>query len=263
MCAPDLGEEGWKKMEKWEDLPVNWPEHFDNTVFLLNNRILRALDHTPNELFFGMVINTAATGIETAARDISLDDIEAQQVYTQQQRFDGHARAVAHGVARKKAFDKKVLNSSAGEVVFEAGDLVQVLDPKFKKMFLNTKKILPEWSGAFRVKECLLNSYIIETIYGQELDGKYNARRLRPLKAPAGSSLKAYEMARKAEQKERLDGRAEDEEDTDEAEEEDDEEDEGWEDEEAEGSTIGARLRARRAVTRATRTLPQGGGQMR
>jgi hypothetical protein len=169
-------------------------------------------------------------------------------------------------------------------VVFEAGDLVQVLDPKFKKTFLTTKKILPEWSGAFRVKERLLNSYIIETIYGQELDGKYNARRLRPLKAPVGSSLEAFEIARKAglEPKEGLDGRAagvvvgdeaqsrheedepnEDEEDTDEDDEEDDEESEGWEDEETEDSTIGARLRARRAVTKATRTLPQGGGQMR
>jgi transposase InsO family protein len=167
MCAPDLGEEWWKMIEKWEDLPANWPEHFDNTIFLLNNRILRALDHTPNKLFFGMVINTTATGMDTAAHNISLDDIEAQQAYVQQQRFDCHARAVVHGAARKKVFDEKVLNSKEGEVV---------LDPKFKKMFLATKKILPEWSGAFRVKEHLLNSYIIETIYEQELDEKYNTR---------------------------------------------------------------------------------------
>jgi hypothetical protein len=206
MCALDLGEEGWKMMEKWEDLPANWPEHFDNTIFLLNNHILRALDHTPNKLFFGMVINTTATGMETAARDISLDDIEAQQAYVQQQRFDGHVRAVA----QKKAFDKKVLSSKAGEVVFKAGDLVQVLDPKFKKMFFTMKKILSEWSGTFRVKENLLNSYTIETIYGQELDRKYSARRLQPLKAPAGSSLEAFEIARKAglEPREGLDGRA-------------------------------------------------------
>jgi hypothetical protein len=52
--------------------------------------------------------------------------------------------------------------------------------------------------GAFRVKERLLNSYIIETIYGNELAGEYNARRLRPLKALKGSSLEAYEAARRA-----------------------------------------------------------------
>jgi hypothetical protein len=63
-----------------------------------------------------------------------------------------------------------------GEVIYKLGDLVQVLDPKFKKTYLTMKKILPEWSGALRVKERILNSYIIETIYGQELEGKYNAR---------------------------------------------------------------------------------------
>ncbi|KAJ6522848.1 hypothetical protein B0H10DRAFT_1642305, partial [Mycena sp. CBHHK59/15] len=83
----------------------------------------------------------------------TLDDIDIQQTYAGQQRFDGYARAVKHGVARKAAFDRRVLDSKAGEVVFAPGDLVQVLDPKYKKTFLTSKKILPEWSGAFRVKE--------------------------------------------------------------------------------------------------------------
>jgi hypothetical protein len=106
---------------------------------------------------------------------------------------------------------------------------------------------------------------------------------LLPLKAPAGSSLEAFEIARKAELEpmDGLEDRAadgavgdkaqssrekdepnEDEEETDKDDEEEDEEGEGWEDDETEGSTIGAWLRARRAVTRATRTLLQGGGQM-
>jgi hypothetical protein len=85
-----------------------------------------------------------------------------------------------------------VLDSKAGEVIFEAGNLVQVLDPKDKKTFLTSKKILPEWLGTFRVKERLLNSYVIETIYGQELDGEYNLRRLQPLQVPKGSSVEAY-----------------------------------------------------------------------
>jgi hypothetical protein len=133
------------------------------------------LDHTPNELFFAMVINTAETGVEVASAAISMDDIDVQQAYAGQQRFDGYTRAVKHGVARKAAFDRRVLDSAVGEVIFKAGDLVQVLDPKYKKTFLTSKKILPEWSGAFRVKERLLNSYIIETIYEQELDGEYNS----------------------------------------------------------------------------------------
>jgi hypothetical protein len=67
LCVPDLGEEGWRKIEKWEHLPANWPDHIDNATFLLNNRILRALNHTPNELFFGIVINPTETGVEAAS----------------------------------------------------------------------------------------------------------------------------------------------------------------------------------------------------
>ncbi|KAJ7216102.1 hypothetical protein GGX14DRAFT_359255, partial [Mycena pura] len=101
----------------------------------------------------------------------TIDDIDIQQAYAGQQHFDGYARAVKHGVARKATFDQRILDSKEGDVIFAPGDLVQDLDPKYKKTFLTSKKILPEWSGAFRVKERLLNSYIIETIYGQELDG--------------------------------------------------------------------------------------------
>jgi hypothetical protein len=287
LCAPDLGEEGWKKIEDWEHLPANWPDHFDNAIFLLNNRILRALDHTPNELFFAMVINTAETGVETASAEIMLDDIDTQQTYAGQQRFDGYARAVKHGADRKAVFDRRVLGSKAGEVVFAPGDLVQVLDPKYKKTFLTSKKILPEWSGAFRVKERLLNSYIIETIYGQELDGKYSSRRLRLMKAPKGSSLEAHEASRKAgetagrspeeeslvaeepEPSREEEGAARDAEarslkskSTEEAEEDWTDEEEADE-EEVVGESIGERLRSRKVARQATRTLPRGGGQMR
>ncbi|KAJ7939532.1 hypothetical protein B0H13DRAFT_2300810 [Mycena leptocephala] len=143
LCATNLGEEGWKKIETWDDLPANWPDHFDNTIFILKNPILRALDHTPNELFFGMVINTT----ETALRRL-FSRCEARC------RTEGSVR-------------DRVAESKAVEVVFAARDLVQVLDPKSQKTFLATKKILPEWSDTFRVNERILNSYIIETIYGQ------------------------------------------------------------------------------------------------
>jgi hypothetical protein len=73
-----------------------------------------------------------------------MDDIDAQQAYTAQQRFDGFACAVKHGASRKAAFDRRILDSKAGEVVFQPGDLVQVLDPKYKKMFLTLKNILLE-----------------------------------------------------------------------------------------------------------------------
>jgi hypothetical protein len=144
LCAPDLEEEGWKTIKKWEHLPANWPDHFDNVIFLLNNRILRALDHTPNELFFAMVINTSKTGVETASAEISMADVDVQHAYATQQRFDGYAHAVKHSASRKAVFDRRVLESRGGEVLFAPGDLVQVLAPKYQKTFLTSKRILPE-----------------------------------------------------------------------------------------------------------------------
>jgi hypothetical protein len=178
------------------------------------------------------------------------------------------------------------LESKAGEVVFEASDLVQVLDPKYKKTFLTSKKILLEWSGAFRVKERLLNSYVIETIYGQELDGEYNARRLMPLQAPKGSSLKAYEAAQRtggtndeaiaaagpalleeAEPGHEEEGASRRTEETRRRKADEDEDawvdEDGDEDDEEEEESIGERVWARRSRAQATRTLPEGGGHMR
>lgn len=37
LCAPDLGEEGWRKIETWEHLLKSWLEHFNHTIFILNN----------------------------------------------------------------------------------------------------------------------------------------------------------------------------------------------------------------------------------
>jgi hypothetical protein len=286
LCLLDLGEEGWRKIEKWEHLPNNWPDHFNTVIFLLNNRILRALDHTPNELFFAMVINTVETGVEAASAAVLMDNIDIQQAYAGQEHFNGYARVVKHGVARKAMFDRRVLESSASEVIFEVGDLVQVLDPKYKKTFLTSKKILLEWSGTLRVKERLLNSYVIKTIYGQELDGEYNSRCLWPLHAPKGSSLEAYEAARRVGASneeaivavgpvllEEAEPSREEEDVSRQAEETgrrrvdkdegmwlDEDDDEDGEEEEA---LIGERIRARRARTQATRPLPGEGGHMR
>ncbi|KAJ7170458.1 hypothetical protein C8R43DRAFT_944967 [Mycena crocata] len=94
-----------------------------------------------------------------------MEDIEVQEAYTAQQHFDGYAQAVKHRVVRKAVFDRRVLNSKAGEVVFVPGE-----------------EDIPH----------------LEENPARELSGEYNSRRLQPLKAPKGSSLEAYEMARRA-----------------------------------------------------------------
>ena len=35
LCAPEVGEDGWRAME-WNNLPRTWPDHFDEAIQILN-----------------------------------------------------------------------------------------------------------------------------------------------------------------------------------------------------------------------------------
>ncbi|KIJ57710.1 hypothetical protein HYDPIDRAFT_75462, partial [Hydnomerulius pinastri MD-312] len=52
-----------------------------------------------------------------------------------------------HTVKRKTAFDRKVLRSKAGEVIFTVGELVQVYDNAQDTTLATTRKLLPRWSA--------------------------------------------------------------------------------------------------------------------
>jgi hypothetical protein len=49
------------------------------------------------------------------------------------------------------------------------------------------------WSEPHRISERLLNSYKLETLEGQPLDGEYHARRLRVFKPREGTELAAQQ----------------------------------------------------------------------
>jgi hypothetical protein len=95
MCAPDLGEDEYKRM-KATDLPNNWPDHLDAAVESLNNRILPNLRYSPNELLFGLVINTRHTESSAAASPLQETDIAVQMAYMDQLRVNSYSQIVDH-----------------------------------------------------------------------------------------------------------------------------------------------------------------------
>lgn len=110
MCAPELGEDGWADITSFETPPRNWPDHFDDALMWLNDRILPALKFSPNELFSGRVVNTARTSPETAAlAPPTDDDIHQQLAYSEQQSLDAYSHIAEHAESRKAAFDKRAL----------------------------------------------------------------------------------------------------------------------------------------------------------
>ena len=93
----------------------------------------------------------------------------------------------------KTRFDRRVLDSKEGEVIFEKGQLVQIYRNDLAKSIGTERKLTPMWSEPHRVSERILNSYKLETLNGQPLDGEYHARRLRRFIPREGTELAAQQ----------------------------------------------------------------------
>jgi hypothetical protein len=199
MCAPDLGEDEYDAMTAL-DLPKNWPDHLDAAVEHMNNRILPNLRYSPNELLLGLVINTPRTEAELAATELRPDDVTVQMAYMDQLRIDGHSQMSDHAEKRKVTFDKNVMKRAPREVVFRAGWLVQVYRSDLDYTFKTERKTEPKWSAPRRVVSRNRNSYVIETLEGLPIKGRFSSRRLRRFIPRTGTALaeaqKAIEIER-------------------------------------------------------------------
>ena len=191
MCAPDLGEDEYGPM----DVPSNWPDHLDAVVRCINDRILPNLRYTPNELLLGLVVNTKPTSIDDATTELTVEEVETQLAYVDQQRFDGYAHIVDHAQRRKTTFDKQVLKQAPREVVFQAGDLVQVYRSDLDYTFKSDRKILPKFSAPRRVVSRIQNSYQLETLEAFPIAGRFSSRRLRLFIPRTGTELEGVQAA--------------------------------------------------------------------
>ena len=143
MCAPDLGEDKYENMA----VPNNWPDHLEEAVQCINNRILPNLKYSPNELLLGIVVNTkTATPSETLAEPTGWE-VELQMAYVNNQRFDGYAQIVDHAHRQKAPFDKEVLAHPPWEVIFRAGELVQVYHSDLDFTLSTERKLLLKFSA--------------------------------------------------------------------------------------------------------------------
>ena len=188
LCAPDLDNDKLDAID-WEKLPKQWPDHLDEAVRCLNNRLLPSFKFSPKELLLGLVINTPRTPLEESCSVLRVTDVNTQSAYAAQQRLDGYSAAIVHALKRKETFDRRVTTSKAGNVVFDVGQLVQVYHSWDDFTFKSSRKLIPHWSVPRRVVEHLQNSYRLETLDGDPLPGLVHARRLRSYQPRDGSLL--------------------------------------------------------------------------
>jgi len=188
MCAPNLEEDDYTKME-WKDLLLNWPDHLETALLSLNNRILPNLKYSPNELLLGLVINTKQTPLEMATVKTTEADAILKMAYTDQHHLDGYLAIINHAHHQKMVFTKKVLAQAPKELIFKAGQLVQVYQSDLNFTFKTEHKMEPKWSAPRRVVERNQNSYKIETLESFPINGWFSSQRLQRFILRMGTAL--------------------------------------------------------------------------
>jgi hypothetical protein len=185
LCALDLGEDEYNAME----LPASWPDHLEAAVEDINNQLLPNLKFLPNELLLGLVINTKRTTLDNLEEEVSAAEVDVQLAYVEQQHMDGYDHILSHAHQRKLAFDRKLLSRAPKEVIFKAGQLVQVYQSDLDFTFKVERKMEPKWSAPRRVTSRDRNSYKLETLEGLPIGNRFSSRRLRRFIPRNGTAL--------------------------------------------------------------------------
>ena len=192
LCSPELGEDTASDT-KPEDITRAWPDHFDNAIRQLNERIILAFKFSSKEHLLGLIVNTTLTPLSTAIAEPSNSEVDVQIAYINQQHLNAADHMALHATKCKAAFDCIVKQSKAGEVVFKKDQLVQVYNSPQDNTMSTLCKLLPQWSAPCRVIECTGNSYRLATLEGFPMGGLVNARRLRRFIPRTGTALAELE----------------------------------------------------------------------
>jgi hypothetical protein len=129
----------------------------------------------------------------------SAEEVAMHLALVEQQRLDGYSAIVEHAAKRKIVFDAKLLQRAPRDIIFKTGDLVQTHATQWVRTFAAIRKLIPMWSPPRRIVARKLNSYTLETLDGEPMDGVYNARRLRMFEPREGTKLAFDELVRENE----------------------------------------------------------------
>src|ERR1700683_3083399 len=183
LCAPDLDEEPGETDPN--SIPRNWPDHLDEAVRSLNDRVIPTLNATPREILFGMALrpNNDPTPVPIPTPTTN-SDIDTHFTLSDSFRYNTHLRSITEAECRKHIF-----NSQARVPDLKIGDLTQVYDSKADFNHSTINKLAPCWSVPRIITGKYLNSFTLSTLNGILLKGLYHMRRLRPYTPLRGTTL--------------------------------------------------------------------------
>jgi transposase InsO family protein len=174
LCAPnhDVGDETTTATNS-RPLPESWPEHLDEAIRQMNDRILPALNATPRELLFGLPFRPDST-IPLVPLPTLPFDTHTNFTLAETFRANAHLLSLEDAERRKTSFDS---NSPVTE--FYIGNLVQVYDSASDFNYRSINKLAPKWSEPRIIHGKFSNSFSLCTTAGIPLKGLFHSRRLR------------------------------------------------------------------------------------
>ncbi|KAK7007526.1 hypothetical protein R3P38DRAFT_2389301, partial [Favolaschia claudopus] len=170
---------------KPEDIPENWPEHFEEALRMMNDRILTALKATPRELLFARAF-TPEQKLHADPTPTTPADVDIHFALADSMRWTAHLRSL-----KRAAEQKASVEANAPIVTFKIGDLVQWYDSEADKNHMSVNKLKPRWSAPVQIYAKFLNSYSLCGLDGIPLKNLQfvHSRRLRHFIPLRGSSL--------------------------------------------------------------------------
>lgn len=183
ICNPNLDEEPGEVDPK--SIPWNWPDHLDEAVRAINDRIIPSLNASPREILFGMPLRPdSSTEPPSTPQPLSSKDLDTHFTLADTFRYNTHLRSITEAEHKKQLFDSKALVPH-----IKVGDLVQVYDSKADFNLATINKLAPRWSVPRIITGKYLNSFTLSTLNGTPLNGLFHIRRLRPYIPLRGSTL--------------------------------------------------------------------------
>ena len=183
MCAPDLNEDD--DVVDANSIPWNWPDHLDEAVRAINDRIIPTLNASPREILFGMALHPDSnTKPPITPQPLTTRDLDTHFTLADTLRYNTHLRSITEANRKKQIFDSNALVPN-----INIGDLVQVYDSKADFNFATINKLAPWWSIPHLITGKYLNSFALSTLNGIPLSGLFHIHRLRPYIPLRGSTL--------------------------------------------------------------------------
>jgi len=183
LCAPDHDTNDGDT--KPEDIPKNWPEHLDEAIRQMNDRILIHLNTTPRELLFGRTFRPEDAADAPNPEPTTPGDVDIHFALADSLRWNAHLRSLQRTERQKASFDY-----NAKIVEFRIGDIVQWYDSPADDNHKSINKLAPRWSAPAQIYACFLNSFSLCDLHGIPLKNSdhIHSRRLRhyiPLRGTA------------------------------------------------------------------------------